>query len=101
MVQLPRRRVGSHVQRLQQEGADAGFGDGLGEGVICVAAGFQGGDIQPLHRVDQVGLGMGVGHRRNVCDDQFANGTAVGQCQLHRGLTAHRMANDISTPAMG
>jgi hypothetical protein len=86
---------------LQEEGAHALLRHLRGQLLIRVAPGGHHRQIDRAHRVDQRLLGVAVGDRRDVGDDEAADRARIAQRQRHRGLAAHGMTDHVGDTAMG
>ncbi len=94
-VQLPLRGERAEIQRLQEKRPQGRVTDPGGQGGIRRGPGGDLRKVQRRHRLNMPGLVMAVGHGRDVGHDQTADQVTPGQRQLHRGLAAHRMAQQI------
>ena len=81
-------------QIAQQKRAQGSVRDGSGQGRVGRGTGQRGGERDgPQCRRDRV-VARRIGDRRDVRDRQSGDRIGAQQCCLHRGLAAHRVADD-------
>jgi hypothetical protein len=90
-----------HIQRLRKEGLQRFVVHVLRELRDGVGAAGDFGQINRAHSVDELLLRMCISDGRDICDEQARDLGWFCQCERHRGLAPHRVADQIDGAAVG